>query len=227
MKKTLSFLLALVMLTAMVFPAFAETLDYSVLKDNSLIDVDINNDGNAFIESIIGETTFTHEKSLDDYPSFVYTDIIIGDYYSSDPVSLWRFWVSYSAEKYMGITSISFILDDTEYTFTDVGSKDNMTDYGTNVRENPHINFGSNNYEFWKALIVKGKTYDELTDALDDSLTMILHGTTRDETITLNGSALLDFYIITAVYFELADTSDIMQYDGTPMTTSPYTASAL
>ena len=227
MKKTLSFLLALSMLTAMVFPAFAETLDYSVLKDNSLIEVDINNDGNAFIESIIGETTFTHEKSLDDYPSYVYTDIVIGDYYSSEPVSLWRFWVSYSAEKYMGITSISFILDDMEYTFTDVGSKDNMTDYGTNVRENPHINFGSKNFEFWKALVAKAEAYDELTDAFDDSLTMILHGTTRDETITLNGSALLDFYIITVVYFKLADMSDIVQFEGTPMTSAPYTANTL
>lgn len=95
MKRCLALFLGIAILCVSCL-AYADTLDLSVLKDNKLINVDINNDGNAFVESVIGHTSFTHENAIEDYLSYVYSDIIIGDYYSSSPVALWRFWVSYS-----------------------------------------------------------------------------------------------------------------------------------
>ena len=194
--------------------AFADTLDLSVLKDNKLIDVEINNDGNAFIESIIGHTNFTHENSIEDYPSYVYSDIIIGDYYSADPITFWRLWISYSAAKYLGITSITLSLDDSEYTFTNVGNKDHMTDYGTNVRENPHITFGGNNLSFWLALLLKWEGLEDKTEMFDMSMKMTLHGTTKDITVDVPGYAMADLAVLGELYLSMAGMETLLDVDG-------------
>ncbi len=197
--------------------AFADNLDLSVLKNNNLIDVDISNEGNAFVESIIGHTPFTHEGNLEDYPSGVYSDIIIGDYYSSSPVAFWRFWVSYSATKYLGITSFTIIMDGNEYTFKNVGNKDHMTDYGTNVRENPHITFGKNNMTFWLALLLKWEGLEDKTEMFDMSMQMILHGTTKDITVEVPGYAMADMAVLGELYLSMGGIEALMDEDGTEM----------
>ncbi len=217
MKKLIALLIGLVMLCTSL-SAFADGLDLSVLKNNDLIEVEIDNDGDAFVNSIVGHTRFDHEKSLDDYPSYVYSDIIIGDYYSTKPITLWRFWVSYSAAQYLGITSFSLVLDDTEYTFKNVGNKDNNEDYSTNVRENPHIAFGSNNMSFWLALLLKFEALEDKTEMFNMSMKMILHGTTKDIEVTLPGDAMVDLAIVGELYLSLAGLDELSSYDGTEMT---------
>ncbi len=217
MKKLVALLIGFVMLCTSL-SAFADGLDLSVLKNNDVIEVDINSNGNAFVNSIVGRTKFVHEKSLDDYPSFVYSDIIIGDYYSNEPIALWRFWVSYSALQYLGITSFSLILDNTEYTFKNVGNKDNNEDYSTNVRENPHVAFGSNNRAFWMDLLLKFEALEDKTDMFDMSMKMILHGTTKDVEVTLPGDAIVDLAVLGEVYLALAGLEELTSYDGTEMT---------
>ena len=217
MKRLLAFAVGIV-LFLLSCSAFADKLDLSVLKNNDLIDVDIDSDGNAFIESFVGHTAFTHDGSMEEYPSYVYSDIIIGDYYSSEPVSLWRFWISYSAEKYLGITSFTLILDGSEYTFSNVGNKDHMFDYGTNVRENPHIAFGMSNMSFWVALLLKWESIEDKTEFLDMSMQMILHGTTKDITVDVPGAALIDMAILGELYLSMAGIETLIDYDGNEMT---------
>ena len=218
MRKVVALVLVVVLLLVSFTIASASSVDLSVLKDNSLIDVDIDNDGDAFVESIFGKTNFTHPKGLDDYPSYVYSDIIIGDYYSSNPVALWRFWVSYSAAKYLGITSMTIDLDGTKYTFKNVGSKDNMTDYGTNVRENPHITFGSENLSFWVALLLEWECLEQKTDMFDMSMKLTLHGSLEDVTVTIDGYAMADLCIIGETYLSMAGIEGLMAYEGNSMT---------
>ncbi|MBR0513054.1 MAG: hypothetical protein IJK06_02245 [Clostridia bacterium] len=153
-----------------------------------------------------------------DYPSGVYSDIIIGDYYSSSPVAFWRFWVSYSAAKYLGITSFTIIMDGNEYTFKNVGNKDHMTDYGTNVRENPHITFGSNNLSFWLALLLKWEGLEDKTEMFDMSMQMILHGTTKDLTVDIPGYAMADMAVLGEVYLSMAGMEALMGEEGSEMT---------
>lgn len=220
MKRICLLVLVAVLLMSSITAATAATVDLSVLKGNELLDVDIDNEGNAFVESIIGHTTFTHPKSIDDYPSWVYSDIIIGDYYSSEPVALWRFWVSYSAAKYLGITSMTIVLDGTKYTFNNVGSKENMNDYGTNVRENPHINFGSDNLDFWLALLLKWESLENKTEMFDMSMQIILHGTTEDVTVDIDGFAMVDLCTLGEIYISMVGIEGLMDYEGTSMTTA-------
>lgn len=218
MRRFVAFVLVVALLMMSFTAASAASVDLSILKGNSLLDVDINNDGNAFVESIIGHTNFSHPKSLDNYPSWVFSDIIIGDYYSKEPVALWRFWVSYSAAKYLGITSMTIELDGTKYTFNDVGSKDNMTDYGTNVRENPKIIFGSENLSFWLALLLKWEGLEQKTDMFDMSMDLTLHGSIEDVTVTIDGYAMADLCVIGEAYLSMVGFEGLMDYEGTSMT---------
>ena len=120
MKRLISISLSLFILVACLsaIPAFATTdIDYSYIKENSdIYSFDINDDGNALIDLNYSKPVFTHENSLEDYYSFIYSDIIVTDYYKS-PHATWRIWIYYVAAKSIGISSVSFTMGDTEYIF--------------------------------------------------------------------------------------------------------------
>ena len=88
--------------------------DYSYIKNaNQFYSMNINDDGNAFISSKHGlvDLKFDHKYALEEYPSYVYSDIIVIDYYGdADPV--WRIWINYNAKNSLGITSVSITLPD-------------------------------------------------------------------------------------------------------------------
>ena len=217
MKRLAAFIIGIIFILCSC-SASAGSLDLSMLKDSKILSFDINNDGNAFVKSACGHQSFTHEGALEQYPSGVYSDIIIGDYYSADQVAFWRFWISYSAEKYMGITSVTLILDGNQYTFTNVGSKDRMHDYGTNVRENPSIVFGKNNMAFWMKLLLKWEALEDKSEILDSSMTMILHGPAKDLTVELSGVVLADLAYLGETYLSMAGVDALLNEDGTEMT---------
>lgn len=59
MRRGIAVLMVIVMTMMMVTTAFASSsLNLGSLKGNALLEVDINNDGNAFINSVIGLSQF-------------------------------------------------------------------------------------------------------------------------------------------------------------------------
>ncbi len=109
-------------------------------------------------------------------------------------------------------------LDGTSYKFTGIGGKDHMKDYGTNVREEPCIVFGSDNLGFWLALLMKFEGLEDKTDMFDMSMKAILHGTMEDVAIEISGDAMLDLCIIGEAYLKMAGFDTLMDEDGTSMT---------
>ena len=93
-----------------------------------------------------------------------------------------------------------------------------MTDYGTNVRENPHITFGSNNLSFWLALLLKWEGLEDKTEMFDMSMQMILHGTTKDLTVDIPGYAMADMAVLGEVYLSMAGMEALMGEEGSEMT---------
>lgn len=93
-----------------------------------------------------------------------------------------------------------------------------MNDYGTNVRENPHITFGKNNMTFWIALLLKWEALEDKTEIFDMTMQMILHGTTKDLTIEVPGCAMVDLAVLGEMYLSMAGIETLMDVEGTEMT---------
>lgn len=218
MKKAIALTLALLLALAPVCTALASDLNYAVLENSKLLEIDKKEDGLAFVSSAVGLTIPSHEGELPDYPSYVYSDIVIGDYGEPDSAAVWRFWVSYSGRDYPNADSMTVILNGKEYLFRGVSFEGCQEDYDTNKRESLRVVFGYGTMPFWLDVMTLYQSLEDVTELPKTEFTVILHGD-RDVTLQVPGSALLDMAIIGDAFLAFAGMDRLIEYDGSDMET--------
>ncbi|MBQ9009155.1 MAG: hypothetical protein IJ088_07505 [Clostridia bacterium] len=194
-------------------------VDLTPIKDDEFITIDVNDNGIAFVSTTFpfDQMAFTHKYSLEEHPSHTYSDIVILDYFEENPSAAWRIWFEYSARTYLGITSITITLDGVEYTFTGVGGKEKMKSYDSYVTESPNILLGKENVSFWSALLLKWESLENVSDVLDMSLPVVLHGTEDIET-TINGISILEMCLIGESLIRISGLEAFAETTGTSVT---------
>ena len=220
MKRMIAFLFLLTLLVCFSLPAFAK-IDLTPIRNRSdLYRIDVNDNGHAFIMTKLGlnDRIFSHKYSLEENPSYCYSDIVIMDYFDENPAAAWRLCFDYSAASYLGITSITITMDDVEYTFTGVGGKERMFSHDSYITEKPNIVFGSENDDFWRTLMLKCLGLGDGDAILNMSLPVVLHGTEDVET-ELDGAAILDMNLMGMALIDMTGEGQIVNLDGTPMKT--------
>lgn len=225
MKKLTSLFLALVILMCPLM-AMAESFNKSVLKGeyfDSVATLDISDDGTAaFVETQLtaANRSFSTPYEHPDYYNVTLWDMLVLDYNTSDPSPRLRVWVRYYGTQYLNIEGVSFVLDGTTYTFTDVASdsrKQHIADKDA-YNERALIIFDTENLEFLAALEGYCESFDSVEEMDAHPITMILHGDT-DVTVSLDSGFMLDFLIVSDLFIE-AGGLDYLQYaGGNPMTT--------
>lgn len=217
MKKMVALILLITVMISYQSSALA-SIDLSAIKNNDLYKMDMDDDGDVYISLNFEEPLFYHANSIDEYPSYVYTDIIILDYFSTSPRAVWRMWVNYSASKYMGLNAISIVMDNTEYEFLNVGGTNRMKDFGTNTREEGCIVFGIDNADFWVAFLLKCEDLNSIEQMENWSFPMTLHGLIDVET-TLDVDALLELYAMGEAMLKIAGIDGMMLEGATEVKT--------
>lgn len=221
MKRILSFVMSLVILTTCTFvvPASAAaSIDYSYIKSQSdLYTFDVNDSGSAFIDVDIIRPSFTHKNSPEGYDSIIYSDIIILDYYTS-PEAVWRLWIDYAAKKNLGISSVTFQYLDAEYTF-DVASNVKTTRNDNVVTESFPIVLGSENFAFWFLLQLELERCKSYSDMEKIHIPVTLHGAIDDVTFEMPTDGLVDLYFLGEAMINMVQIEGILGTEGTKMTT--------
>ena len=226
MKKLLSVVLALALTLGVCASAMAD-VDLSSVRNSDIFYINVESSGNAFVGSFIPYSwaTFDHPNAVDGHASFAYSDIIVTDYYGTtgSQRAVWRWWLEYNAPYYLGITSVTFDLDGTYYTFSGVGGTSQMEDNGSYVTENICLVFGSENMMFWLLFLFKCEALDDITEIADWTMPVVLHGT-RDVETEMNGYALLDLYLVGEAALQITGFDGLYATDGSAMTyTEPET----
>ena len=128
MKKVMVLWISAIILFTSVNIAFATaSVDLSVISGNSeMYEISVNSDDDiAFVNSSIPVScrAFEHEYENPNYYSVLETDILIHDYFSSDPYAVMRTWIKYNATEYLYPTSATFTIEGKDYTFSGIGDK--------------------------------------------------------------------------------------------------------
>ena len=176
-------MLALCLLLTLVPAAYADN-DFTIdtyLEYKTLFDVDVDMDsGVAFIETTrsVADLSFQHKFESDYDYSCIRNDILVLDYFSSSQYPVVRTWITYNAQDAQYFHSVSFELEGTTYTFTDVGNKDRVTKTEHGYRERLLIKYGSNNKDFFSAVTARALVYlyDEDENKTAPKMKMTLHG---------------------------------------------------
>lgn len=229
MKKLVCIILIFSLLMTSI--AFADDLDYSYIKAcNDVYTIDINDDGNAFITPAVGtdDLKIVHKYSLDDHPSFIYSDIIVLDYYG-DPTPVWRIWINYVARHNLGISSVTINLPKFDinsnaitdgirsYTFTGIGGKDQIESHDGYISETPCIVMGSNNMLFWAELIMIYESLSNFDQLLEFTIPITLHGTIEDVETEISGMVNADLWLAAEAAYHL-NMNSLLEEEGTKMT---------
>ena len=225
MKKFASLFLALIILLCPLM-AMAESFDKSVLKGeyfDSVATLDISDDGTAaFVESQLSASnrSFSTPYEHSAYYNTTLWDMLVLDYNTSNPSPRLRVWTRYYGTQYANIEGISFVLNGTTYTFTDVSS-DSRKQYISDDKaynERALIIFDMENIGFLVELENYCESFETVDEMNEHPITMILHGDT-DITVSLGSGFMVDFLIISDLFIE-AGGLDYLQYaGGNPMTT--------
>jgi hypothetical protein len=128
MKKLLSAVLVAALLLGLCAPALA-SVDLSSVRNNDLFYVSLEDSGHCFVGSAVPYelTVFSHPGAVEGHDSLAYSDIIVPDYYNTSARrAVWRWWLVYNAPAYLGVTSVTFTLNRTAYTFANVGGSDHL-----------------------------------------------------------------------------------------------------
>ena len=205
MKKVLSFLLSAILLVSLCAPALAESkFDFSYVKEHSdAYDISVDSDQDcAFIATIlsVSNRSFTHDlESPVRYSSFE-TDILVNDYYGKTPYGILRTWIIYSADEDLGITSVSFFLNDKEYIFSGIGNQNWHYTYDDGIVEKVLIVYGnSSDYEdfFTDFLSVAASAVSDDTV----NVKIVLHGV-QDVSATIDQGVLSDWLAMVIAFSE-------------------------
>ena len=229
MKKLLAIITAAFLLLISASSAFAATVNLTPIRSatESIFDLDVNKEADvAFITTQldVASRSFTHKNPSSHRYSYTEFDILVMDYSKpSKSVPLLRLWVVYNSDvNYLYINSVSFDVNGTRYTFTDVSDYDRYTHDDKGYRESVLIKFDLSNIDFLIALekaMPKLGTF-ETVDALDNlPITMILHGT-EDIVIPLDSGFCLDFLVMKDALIDINGLDFFGQdlIDATPMT---------
>ena len=208
MKKLLSAVLVAALLMGLCAPALA-SVDLSSVRNNDLFYVKLEDSGHCFV------------GAADEKASYAYSDIIVSNYYgaAADRNAVWRWWLVYNAPAYLGVTSVTFTLNGTDYTFENVGGSDHLENHGSYVTENLCIVFGSENLQFWLDFLLTCEAESDKTVIMNWSMPAVLHGT-RDVPVTINGFALLDLFLVGEAMLQITGVEGLMDTDGNPLTTA-------
>ena len=218
MKRFLSVLTVLVLLLFALPSQGAAQIDYSFIKEYSdFFSFDIDEDGNAFISSNFDAPVFTHKNLPFGYNSLFYTDILVADYYST-PRAVWRIWIAYTAEKSLGITTATFRLNNTDYTF-DIADGVTTTRYDSAVvvEEFPVV-LGSENYQFWMDLLQEFSYCDNYEDLSQINIPVTLHGAIEDVTFYIPSDGIMELFVFSGAMVDMVGYDGIIETYGSPVT---------
>lgn len=220
MKKFVALLSACLMIALSMSGAFAATLNLTYPQNNpDIYTIDVNEAGTAvFVETVLTakDRHFTHKYESDYYWSSTQFDVLGVNYGTTDAYPVWRVWIVYANDKsFKNIDSVTFVLEGTSYTFTDISDPDWLTQNETSYLEEMLIKFGMDNLDFVVAL----EQYCNKLDDVDDfSCTLILHAANEDISVTLGGGFALDFVLTKQAYIEMDGLDTIDKVIATPMT---------
>lgn len=217
----------LFLLLALILPlclgvAYADDLDLSFVRENTdyyEMDVEIE-DGTAFafIESTLtaSDLAFIHKYDSQTKYSYTQFDILVVDYLSAtDAYPVNRLWIYYNADNnHQYINAVTFTIDGTKYTFSDVADAERYTQPDGVYRESLLIKFDYDNLEFLAAL--ERLIPDDLNDLESVQIPMTLHGL-EDLEVTLDQSFMLDFIIFRLALLNTNSFDYMGETNGTPM----------
>ncbi|MBR4459664.1 MAG: hypothetical protein IKS31_11960 [Clostridia bacterium] len=150
----------------------------------------------TFVETQLTFANLSFEHAHESEKRYSYTrfDLLyaVGD---GDPVCYPRLWVTYCADAFLNIDSVTFRVEGTDYTFSDLKASAIRTDDEKGCVEELPIVFGRNSLPFLGAL---EKITDRSADTRELStvrITAVLHGD-EDLTVQLSENFMLDFYLI-------------------------------
>ncbi len=229
---TALFLLLLILIGSAA-AAESGTFDLSHFRENdNLFTIDVNKDsGVAFIETALSSElrSFQHEYESDSYYSCTKFDILARDYFKSSPYPVYRLWIEYTGTKFNYTTSITFHVDSTDFTFSDVSNADRILELSNgDASEDRLIIFDGDNLSFLAAL------ENNLTSVMEDEnwmkngvpeekrARMTLHGI-KDIEVTLDDGFYFDFLLFKGGMFNGGGYSSLFDTSGAPMeeTASP------
>ena len=223
MKKTLVMMLAVVMLIACCAPALAQKANLTKVKSSpNLFDVETIDD-TVYITSALpmSNRSFVHKYESEQRYSGTEFMLMILNYGQSDEFSSYCLRIYYSTEQgYQNIDSVSFIIDDKEYLFTDVSQVIQECENGT-YTELVVIYFDNDNLEFLLPLEDKVNAASDVEDSVEwldaHPITMVLHGK-EDIAVQLDGGFYLDFMAVKLAVVNTVDLFETLTYGGTGTT---------
>ncbi len=226
MKKTLSLLLVLPLLYACLPSVAGAELDLTYLTENSglfSVQTDVENDV-SFVETTMSvkNRSFVHRYESDTRYSFTGFDVLIVDRSTPDAFPILRLWITYCADEFLNVSSVTFTVGDEAYTFTDIADPEWQIETEDGVIEQVMIRFGSGNLAFAEALAELIRPFeDDYTLLLDESacpkVDMVLHGD-RDADAVLGSGFISEFFALLMAVIHIGGTLD--NVTGTPMTVS-------
>lgn len=176
----------------------------------------------ALIESIVDTQSiaFSHKYESSYYYSIMKNNLFVMNYSSDDPMPVLCAIIDYRADQPLNISAVSFIIDGTTYTFTDVAdaSRNAQVDHG--IDENLLIIFGSRNWDFFAAYAEKALLYldswmvDNDTEAPE--IRMILHGADEDVETTVPAYFMLDTGMFILSLANMDSLPLLAEMDGNP-----------
>ena len=204
-KRLVALALSLALVLTIVSPAVADDgFDMSAIRGNDYLEISVDKEkGVAFVTtkmSVAGRS-FTHEYESETRYSCFESDILVLDYYSDNPEGILRTLITYSADEFLYITSVSFFVNGKEYIFSDIADSEWYYEFDDGIVEQILIKYGAEgSWDFLKAV------YDELDKSSDDEnysleIKMVLHGT-KDVTVSLEIMPMFDLVIMAGAWAE-------------------------
>ena len=227
-RRILSLITSALMLAMLlsVSAAAAEDFDMATFREDPdvfVIDVDAEEDL-AFIttDTTVKDRSFTHENESDVRYSSTQFDILVLDYFKADQVPILRLWITYCADEFLYINSVTFEVGGVKYTFSGVADPEWLHTFDDGIVERVLIKLGDDNLEFLAALENEIDTLGDV-DSLDAfatlDITMTLHGT-KDVTVKPGKGFWVDFALIKTGFIRAGGLNEkyLSQADCTPMT---------
>ena len=216
--KLVALFLSLTLLLTAVSPALAtNVLDLSPFRDEELFDISVDADNEvAFVTTQLSVSSRAYVHDLESevrYSSFE-SDVLVLDYFSSEPYGILRTWIRYAADEFLNITSVSIIIGKQQFTFSGVADKEWREQYDNGIVETLLIKYGATSDMATFLLAVSeeiGKCMEDETYVPDAK--MILHGT-KDVSAAISDGPLLDLYVMMVAFIEANGDLD----DATPTT---------
>ncbi|MCR5138007.1 MAG: hypothetical protein K6C12_13140 [Oscillospiraceae bacterium] len=220
MRRIGAFVLILAVLMSFSVCAHA-TVDLSALRSSDLFDITVNGEQNfAIINSAMSEElrSFHHKYENDYLYSSTRFSVGILDYYG-DSIPMLSLVINYTADEFLYINGVTFIIDGKNYTFSKVADSDSLHTLDNGKGEVLIINFGMENAGFIGALAgycVDAGLDDDIENAKKASITMILHGK-EDVTATLDVGFFLDWLIMSRGFTAIDGLDYLSEITATPM----------